>query len=137
MKTLTDVIEEMVRHPATIEMAFKTKNSVELSGWVLRKPKFIKHDKTGVESCSLPLYQLTNSKGNAKIESFSTMIYNKDLVGKLKKVDTVIFIASVGKIRHHKQYGDYVQISEIQTLIELDIPLAEEWRKKDAKDNTN
>ena len=131
MKTITQVINDIVKNPLCIDMAYKTKNTVELSGWVLRKPKIIKHDKTRVESCSLLLYQIVNSHGEIKVESFSCMVYVKDLVDQLKNVDKVLFLACVGKIRHHKEYGDYTQVSEIITLAELDIDVAEEWRKKD------
>jgi len=127
---LTELINKLLIHPLLIEMTYKTKNQVELSGWILRKPKFIKHDKTGVESCSLPLYQITNANGKIKFESFSCMVYVKDLIEQLKKIDKVLFIAAMGKVRHHPKYGDYSQITEIQTLIELELPLADEWKKE-------
>ena len=60
MKTLKETISDMLPNPILIDMTYKYRNNIELSGWIIRKPKFIKHDKTGVESCSLLLYQINN-----------------------------------------------------------------------------
>ena len=122
-KTIDQFINTLLKNPAVLEMSYKTNNQVELSGWIIFKPKFIKHDIKGIESCSLPLYQITNSNGNIKLESFYTMVYVKDLVEQLKENKNIIFVATMGKIRHHYQYGDYVQITEMKTIIELEMPL--------------
>ena len=119
----------MVTNPVLIDMTYRYKNNVELSGWIIRKPKFIKHDKTGVESTSLLLFQVNNTNGELKIESFSCMCYVKDLIEQLKDQKKVLFVAIVGKIRHHYKYGDYTQIIEMKTLAELDLPFAAEWGK--------
>ena len=134
-KTLNELIDEILPNPVIIDMTYKYRNAVELSGWVLRKPKFIKHDKTGVESASLLLYQINNANGELVMTSFSCMVYVKDLVDQLKKQDKVIFVACVGKIRHHFKYGDYTQITEMETIAELPNELAMEWEIKNAKTN--
>lgn len=119
----------MLGNPVLTEMTYKYRNNVELSGWIIRKPKFIKHDRTGVESVSLLLFQINNVNGELKIESFNCMCYVKELIEQLKKQQKVLFVATVGKIRHHFKYGDYSQVVEMQTLAELDIPFANEWGK--------
>ena len=129
MKPLKDTIDLMLGNPVLTEMTYKYRNNVELSGWIIRKPKFIKHDKTGVESASILLYQINNVNGELKIESFNCMCYVKDLIEQLKKQKKVLFVATVGKIRHHFKYGDYSQVVEMQTLAELDTPFANEWGK--------
>lgn len=129
MKTLKDTVEEMLQSPILIDMTYKYRNSIELSGWIIRKPKFIKHDQKGIESCSLLLYQINNANGMLKLETFACMVYVKDLIDQLKKLDKVTFVATVGKVRHHYKYGDYSQVVEMQTLAELDIPFANEWGK--------
>ena len=129
MPKINDVVDKLVLNPITIDMTYKYKNTVELSGWIIRKPKFIKHDKTGVESCSLLLFQINNKNGEIKLESFNCMVYVKELIEQLKVQDKVLFVATIGKIRHHYKYGDYSQIVEMQTLAELDLPLANEWGK--------
>lgn len=134
-KTLNELIDEILPNPVIIDMTYKYRNTVELSGWVLRKPKFIKHDKTGVESASLLLYQINNANGELVMTSFSCMVYVKDLVDQLKKQDKVIFVACVGKIRHHFKYGDYTQVLEMETIAELPNELAMEWEIKNAKTN--
>ena len=129
MPKINDIVDKLVLNPITIDMTYKYKNTVELSGWIIRKPKFIKHDKTGVESASLLLFQINNVNGELKIESFNCMCYVKELIEQLKKQQKVLFVATVGKIRHHFKYGDYSQVVEMQTLAELDIPFANEWGK--------
>lgn len=134
-KTIKELVEEILPNPIVIDMTYKYRNSIELSGWVLRKPKFIKHDKTGVESASLLLYQLNNVNGELVMTSFSCMVYVKELVDQLKKTNNVIFVGCVGKVRHHYKYGDYTQVLEMETIAELPNELAREWEIKDAKTN--
>ena len=129
MKTLKETIDIMLEEPMLMEMTYKYRNDVELSGFIIRKPKFIKHDKTGVESCSLLLFQINNANGQLKLESFNCMVYVKDLIEQLKEQKNVLLVATVGKLRHHFKYGDYSQVVEMKTLYELDIPLANEWGK--------
>ena len=134
-KTLKELVDEILPNPIIIDMTYKYKNCVELSGWVLRKPKFIKHDKTGVESCSLLLYQINNVNGEIVMNSFSCMVYVKELIDQLKTANNVLFVACVGKVRHHFKYGDYTQILEIETIAELPNELAMEWETNNAKTN--
>ena len=129
MKSLKDTIDSMLGNPVLTEMTYKYRNNVDLSGWIIRKPKFIKHDRTGVESASLLLFQINNVNGELKIESFNCMCYVKELIEQLKKQKNILFVATVGKLRHHFKYGDYSQVVEMQTLAELDIPFAAEWGK--------
>lgn len=129
MKPLKDTIDLMLGNPVLTEMTYKYRNNVELSGWIIRKPKFIKHDRTGVESASILLYQINNVNGELKIESFNCMCYVKELIEQLKKQKKVLFVATVGKLRHHFKYGDYSQVVEMKTLAELDTPFANEWGK--------
>ena len=129
MKTLKETIDIMLEEPMLMEMTYKYRNDVELSGFIIRKPKFIKHDKTGVESCSLLLFQINNANGQLKLESFNCMVYVKDLIEQLKEQKNVLLVATVGKLRHHFKYGDYSQVVEMKTLYELDIPFANEWGK--------
>jgi len=134
-KTINELIDEIVGNPIVIDMTYKYKNSIELSGWVLRKPKFITHDKTGVESCSLLLYQINNVNGEIVMNSFSCMVYVKELIEQLKTTNNVIFVACVGKVRHHYKFGDYTQVLEMETIAELPNELAREWETKNATTN--
>ena len=120
-------IDKLMLNPIVVDMTYKYANNVELSGWIVRKPKFIKHDTKNVESSSILLHQISNSNGEIKIETFNCMCYVKDLIEQLKKQNKVLFVVIVGKVRHHYKYGDYTQILEMKTLAELNIPLANEW----------
>lgn len=126
MKKITQTINDLIANPILVDMTYKYRNSIELSGWVIRKPRFIKHDITGVESCSLSLYQINNVRGKIKVESFCLMVYVKDLIQQLKEQKNILFIATMGKVRHHLNHGDYTQVTEIETLAELDIPFVED-----------
>ena len=125
MKLTEETINKLLENPVVTDMTYKYRNIIELSGWVILQPKFIKHDLTGVESASLVLYQLNNVCGELKIDSFHLMVYVKDLVEQLRKQKNILFIATMGKVRHHFKYGDYTQVTEIETVAELDIPFLE------------
>lgn len=127
MPTVKDTLNEIALNPITIDMQYKYRNNIDLCGWVIRKPKFIKHDKKGVESCSLLLYQIYNNNGEIKVECFSCMVYVKELVEQLKQQETIFFVATVGKLRYSpKIRGYYSQVVEMETLFELDTPLINE-----------
>lgn len=127
--TYEKAIDLLMLNPLTIDMTRQYTNEVVLSGWIVRKPKCIKHDKLDIESCSLLLHQINNNNGQVKIETFNCVCYIKDLVEQLKNQKKILFVAIVGKVRHHYKYGDYSQIMEIKTLAEIDLPLANEWGK--------
>ena len=129
MKTLKETIELMLHNPLTMDLTYKYHNSVKLSGFIIRKPKFIKHDKTGRESCSFILHQINNVRGELKLESFCCVTYSTTLIEQLKKVDKVLFVVTMGILRHHFKYGDFSTVTEMETLAELDIDLTYEWGK--------
>ena len=131
MKTINKVVEEIVDNPLIAEMTNRYKNTLELSGLILRKPKIIKHDKTGVESCSFILFHFNNKKNYLILDSFSCITYDKDVIEQFKTLDKVICVATIGKVRYSKSIGGlYSQVHDIKTLFELDIGLADEWEKK-------
>ena len=129
MKTIKETIDLMLHNPVTMDMTYKYRNGVELSGFIIRKPKFIKHDITGKESCSFILFQINNVNGEIRLDSYSCLTYVGTLIEQLKKIDKVLFVATLGKLRHHFKFGDYTQVSEMETLAELDIDLTNEWGK--------
>lgn len=129
MKTIKETIDLMLHNPITMDMTYKYRNSVELSGFIIRKPKFITHDISKRESCSFILYQINNVNGEIRLDSYSCLTYTRELIEQLKKIDKVLFVATVGKLKHHFKFGDYSQITEMETIAELDTELANEWGK--------
>lgn len=126
MTDYRDGINKLALNPLVVDMKYKYRNSVELSGWIIAKPRFYKHDKLGVQSASLVLCQMTNANSEIKVERFSCMVYVKDLVEQLKKQENVFFVVAVGKLRYSpKIRNDYTQVVEMKTLMELDMPLAD------------
>lgn len=129
---ISEVIAKVVENPITVGMSKRYKNSVAISGWVLRKPKFQTFDSNGIESCSLILYQMENTTDYLKMQSYSIMIYDPTLVQELKNIKSVVFLAGVGKLCFSKKIKSlYCHLEEAKIVYELDIPLAEEWRRKD------
>ena len=128
MKTFEQVVNEILPSPILTELKYR--NIVVLSGFILRKPKFIKHDKTDVESCSFILYQIVKNKGITEISSQSCLVYATDLVNQLKGKNNVLFVATLGKFRYSgRVHNYYSHITEMEILYELDIEMADEWRK--------
>ena len=58
----------------SIENAYK--NRACFSGWIIERPRIIKHDKTGRESVSLILVQfMRDSKGYAYMKTYNLISY--------------------------------------------------------------
>lgn len=127
---LNDALIELSKNPLIVSGSYKYQNRIELSGLIVRKPKFIKHDKTGIESCSFILQIINNVNGEIKLETFSCMTFVRDLVEQLKNQEKVIFVSCIGKLMYSpKVHGNYTQITYIETLCEFDMELAPEWGK--------
>ena len=125
-------VGKLLQHPIIQDFNKQYQNYFALSGWVLRKPKIIKNDVTGVESCSLLLFQFNQGQGTNDFQVFSCMVYVKDLVEQLKKLDKVCFVSTIGKLCYSKKVkGMYSQITYMQTFYELDIDLAIVEEKKE------
>lgn len=132
MNKFEELVLEMGKNPIYVETQHKYRNNIDLSGYLLRKPKFIKHDKTGTESCSFLLYQLTQTIYGLDIQIFSCITYVRELVEQLKENDKVLFLATVGKLRYSKKvHGLYTQVVEMKTLYELENNLLEPWKEEE------
>lgn len=128
MKKIEEVVKELTQNPMLTQVKGKQQNNAVLGGFILRQPKFIIHDKTGVESCSLLLYQLNQTKGNTSILVISVVTYVKDIIEELKKINQVTYVTFLGKLGSSKKIaGTFVQAMAYQKEFELDIELAEPW----------
>lgn len=122
-----EVIGKLVQSPIVVGYSNKYTNIIELNGFIVKKPRYFKHDKSGTESCSFVLFQLTNNAGRLEIASFSCMTYIKELVDQLKVLDKVIMVHCGGKLIYSKKVnGCYPQVIAIQTLYEFDLDLESE-----------
>lgn len=131
MRKIQEVFDELLQHPMVVQVKDKQQNYCILSGFILRKPKFIKLDNTGVESCSLLLYQVNQTKGNTSVQVFSVVTYVKDIIKELKEVNQCAFVTFCGKALHSKKItGLYFQATVMEKDFELGIDLADEWEKK-------
>lgn len=125
MKPISQLISDLALNPLMIDMTYKYSNVVELSGFLLRKPKVFKHDTKNVESCSFIVYQINNTSGSVRVETFSCITYVTELIEQLKVQDKVLLVANVGKIRYSSKIGEYIQVLEMATLYELENDLVD------------
>ena len=119
---------ELVRKSAyalTIENAYK--NIAYFSGWVVQRPRIIKHDKTGKESVSLILVQfMRDSKGYAYMKSYNLISYVTPIVEQWKKQDNICFIICDCQMQwNSKTKQNYPQIYDMKIETTLNIKLDE------------
>ena len=121
-----ELVEQLTKNPFLIELGTGYRDNIDLSGFVLRKPRFYKSDKRGIESCSFFLYQIVPTSKGLRVESFSCITYVKSLVDQFKDLKNVIFIATVGKFKHsYKINNNYSQVVEIETIAEFEEQLVD------------
>lgn len=110
----------------SIENSYK--NVTYFSGWVIQKPRIIKHDKTGKESVSLILVQfMRDAKGYAYIKTYNLISYVSTVVDQWKKQENICFVLCNCQLQYNsvrKQY--YPQIYEMKIHTELDYLKLEE-----------
>ena len=119
---------ELVRKSAyalTVENAYK--NVAYFSGWVVQRPRIIKHDKTGKESVSLILVQfMRDSKGYAYMKSYNLISYVTPIVEQWKKQDNICFIICDCQLQwNSKTKQNYPQIYDMKIETTLNIKLDE------------
>lgn len=120
---------EKVRKSApalAIENAYK--NTACFSGWVVQKPRIIKHDITGKESVSLIIVQfLRDAKGYAYMKSFNLISYVTPIVEMWKKQKNICFIICFCQMQWNRvTRQNYPQIYDMQITQALDLKLDEE-----------
>lgn len=119
---------ELVRKSAyalTVENAYK--NVAYFSGWVVQRPRIIKHDKTGKESVSLILVQfMRDGKGYAYMKSYNLISYVTPIVEQWKKQDNICFIICDCQMQwNSKTKQNYPQIYDMKIETTLNIKLDE------------
>ena len=128
-KDFEEVFKKINETPLVRELQGKFRNNVEVSGFILRKPKFImtKKGKPRESACFI-LYQPKFSSQYVKVDSFSCMTFTEDLVEQFKKLDNVIYVNCLGTLRFSRKVNSlYVAVNQITTNGELDIKLAEAY----------
>lgn len=134
---IEDIINQIASSPIGIKMKRSYSNSVEISGWVLQEPKYVKNEKTNNETCSFILYQIgTMLNGDTFVKTFNVITYSRELIKRLREEihGNVFFIAATcslvwnGKIRSYNCHmGNFMIPCELDTKLEP--PYAKE--KKD------
>lgn len=113
----------------SIENAYK--NRVFFSGWIIEKPRIIKHDKTGKESVSLILVQfMRDGKGYAYMKTYNLISYVTPIVETLKKQENICFIICDAQLQwNSKTKNYYPQMYDMQIETELGMKLDESEKK--------
>lgn len=110
----------------SVENAYK--NVCYFSGWIVQKPRIIKHDKSGVESVSLILVQfMRDSGGWAYLKTFHLISYVTPIIEQFKKQENVCFIVCDCQYQYNaKTKRCYPQIYDMKITMELNLKLAKE-----------
>jgi hypothetical protein len=102
-------------------------NVAYMSGWILSKPKIIKHDDSGRESASIIIAQFfRDENGFAYMKTFNLISYLPTLVAQFKELEYVTFISCVCQLqRNTKVKVLYPQVYEMILKPSLNIKLQE------------
>lgn len=113
----------------TIENMYK--NTVCLSGWIIPKPNFFKHDKTGKESVSFIIVQyIRDSQGYAYYKSYSLLSYVTQVIETLKNQKKICYIICDGQVQFSSlKKMFYPQIYDLRVIYSLDLDLESEEQK--------
>lgn len=108
-------------------------NCWQLNGFIVQKPRFIKHDEKGSESCSFILHQVSkNDYGQIIDISYSLITYLPQIVERLKnELDVCCFISCLAVVhwnRKLKALSGNVYDFEISCKL-IDDPLESEYKK--------
>lgn len=133
-RTINDIITETLEQPITVELNQKYKNNIDLTGFVLRKPKIITSKTSGIKSVSFILYQLHQNAGFTRVTSYSCLSFDNDLIEQFAKLNNVVFLSVLGALRYSKVVkSTYCEAFKVNTSATFDIDLIEQYTKE--KDN--
>lgn len=122
---LKKTLEWFMKHPIVVDSQLKQKNVVQMSGWVIKKPKITHNEERDTYACSFVIYQYKTIGRRAHYSSYTCMTYIPELVKQFGQQENVIMLGCVGKIETSKKYGHYINVTELVTLCELDDPLVD------------
>ncbi|MBO7716017.1 MAG: hypothetical protein J6S85_20805 [Methanobrevibacter sp.] len=129
MNNFKETVGEILKNPIIAETNKRFMNSVVLDGYIIKQPKFFKHDEKGIESCSFVLFQVNNINGSVDLYSYSCITYIPEIVEYLKSMKNVTMVNAQGILKYSKKLRMYYShVVKLDDLIELDTPLAQEER---------
>ena len=96
---LNDKIKQIAESSLNFGMNNRYANSVQLSGWIMQKPKFSHNPRTNSKAVSFILFQvMTTPTGEIETNSFSVITYVDGIMEQLMKLEHVAFIVLIGKL---------------------------------------
>ena len=113
-------------HALSIENFYK--NVAYFSGWIVTKPRIIKHDKTGQESVSLILVQfMRDSNGYAYYKTYNLISYMTPIIDMWKAQDKICFVICECQLLFNvKTHNYYPQVYAMEIKDRLPYELDEE-----------
>lgn len=128
MKLNRETIEKVRKsiHALSIENFYK--NVAYFSGWIVTKPRIIKHDKTGQESVSLILVQfMRDSNGYAYYKTYNLISYMTPIIELWKNQDKICFVLCECQLLFNvKTHNYYPQVYDMKIQTTLPYELDEE-----------
>lgn len=79
-------------------------NVWQVSGFLLQKPKLIKHDKFNITSCVFIVHQIGVAQDGHLIDiSFNLLTFKKELIDKLMSLQHCCFISGLAQMSFNKK----------------------------------
>lgn len=121
------IIDKVRTSVYALDIENRYKNSVYLSGWIIDKPMFIRHNNTNKESVSLVLAQfMRDSNGYAYMRTYHLMAFLPNIVEQFKNMIDISFVMCSCQLHfNNKTQKQYPQIYEMSIDCKLPIKLQE------------
>lgn len=121
---MQELIKFIVDTPLGVSMNEKYANSLQINGFVLQKPRFIKHEETGHESCSFIVHQLNRDMYGIKDKTYSMISYLPSIIEKVKQIDSVCFVNCLARLEWNSKrlsYTPVIHTIEITSIFDKEL----------------
>lgn len=129
---LNNKIKQIADSSLNFGMNNRYANSVQLSGWIMQKPKFSHNPRTNSKAVSFILVQvMTTPTGEIETNSFSIITYVDGIMEQLLKLEHVAFVVMIGKLvfnRYKKTTSP--QLLQCEITHETDIELEPSYERE-------
>lgn len=122
---LEEKLIRIAKSPLGVSIAKKYENKVKISGMIVNEPKFLKNSKTGKESCSVIIHQVSETPyGQILDKSFNFITYVPKEIEKLREVKTCCFVSALANLEWFPRMKQYtIQVHELELDCFMNEPL--------------
>lgn len=116
-----------------ISISGRYTNTISLNGFIVQKPRITPNRKTGNETCSFILHQITKTiNGYIVDKTFHVLCYLPNVVDRLKELENICFVNVVGTFERSRKYKcDYCQMYNFEINCELSEKFTKEYERGD------